>query len=804
MPTSKEQVESYLRSLLESESATRGLRAVADLANFLPPEAQEAYSRLVGGLEATGADVQTIEAIVLPHLRPVYNVISDTFDDPPKPWDDLKKHKPKIETAIRAVGRVEVFGVPGLPYGGTAFVVGKNLLMTNRHVAELFIQGVGDKSLAFFPGRTAAVDFKKEILPSPPVMVKVKRARLVHPFWDAALLEVDRLPETQPVLKVAAKEPPKLKNRMVVVIGYPAMDPRNDVGLQVTIFGGIFERKRLQPGRARGYESVSSYGNAVEALTHDCSTLGGNSGSAVVDVETGEVLGLHFAGIYLKNNYAVPAWQLARDPRVVDLGVNFTQLAAKGDAPAWLAFWDRIEPKKGKAAKEAAPRAVPRGEGLAVPGDWFERWTDEQIADALAQDYEGTLAMLVETLGEEKGRELADELAPAREEALFAPAPDPDLPEIVLLHGIMGGHLLRPGFLSRRVWLSPSELVAGDLARRLMLGPDGLSEASGGEPLRADGHIRMVYGTPARAWRRERFVVHEFSFDWRKSIEHCADRLHIFLESRALDAPGKRFVLVAHSMGGLVAAMYARRHLAWADRVQRAVLLGSPLGGSYAPMEAVAGEYETIRKLATVSVRNNLADLRRMCATIPGLIDMLPNPAIFEDAAVLYTQSVWPDGLAPAQRWLDQSRNLKPALLNSPLLERTTLLVSLGHGTVCSLVTKNGAVTRGPKTGIGDGTVPGKCAAIPGVPAFKVDNEHGSIPSDPKAIQAVVDLIRTGKCSLPAVQPKDLTGKIAAKETLPSAPAPEAVQALQERAGSGRLRRADIEWLLSSETSLPV
>ena len=41
-------------------------------------------------------------------------------------------------------------------------------------------------------------------------------------------------------------------------------------------------------------------------MTHDSSTLGGNSGSALIDVATGRVVGLHFAGRYLEANYAVP------------------------------------------------------------------------------------------------------------------------------------------------------------------------------------------------------------------------------------------------------------------------------------------------------------------------------------------------------------------------------------------------------------------------------------------------------------------------------------------------------------------
>ena len=83
------------------------------------------------------------------------------------------------------------------------------------------------------------------------------------------------------------------------MIGYPALDPRNTADLQNRIFGGIFNVKRLQPGKLREPRDIRSFGHPVAAVTHDSSTLGGNSGSAVVDVGEGHVVALHFAGRYL-------------------------------------------------------------------------------------------------------------------------------------------------------------------------------------------------------------------------------------------------------------------------------------------------------------------------------------------------------------------------------------------------------------------------------------------------------------------------------------------------------------------------
>ena len=99
-------------------------------------------------------------------------------------------------------------------------------------------------------------------------------------------------------------------------MGYPAWDGRrNDPAEMRKIFGEIFEVKRLQPGEMTGLTG--------KVFKHDCSTLGGNSGSCVVDLETHQVLGLHFGGRYLEGNTAVALWTLTGDPLLKQAKVNF-------------------------------------------------------------------------------------------------------------------------------------------------------------------------------------------------------------------------------------------------------------------------------------------------------------------------------------------------------------------------------------------------------------------------------------------------------------------------------------------------
>jgi endonuclease G, mitochondrial len=255
-----------------------------------------------------------IEAIVLPNgLRPVFDVHEGTFRDPPSPWAALSAHKPFLERCIRAVGRVDVEGGVLGSYVGSAFVISNRALVTNRHVVELFALGAGD-TLTFKPGMSPFVDFRQEIGTTDSLVVRLVGSPVISQDWDAALLFVnDGALDGITAIPLAGSAPPTPKERLAAVVGYPALTPSDNVQnvlQQLQIFRSVFEKKRLQPGRLIGIRPTKSYGRQVQSLAHDCTTLGGNSGSALIDVERECVTGLHFRGDYLDANYAVPTWEL--------------------------------------------------------------------------------------------------------------------------------------------------------------------------------------------------------------------------------------------------------------------------------------------------------------------------------------------------------------------------------------------------------------------------------------------------------------------------------------------------------------
>jgi endonuclease G len=288
-----------------------------------------------------------LEAIIIPDRRPAISIVDDDYTVTHRDWLHLNDDaiRARIKPAIPAIGRIELPSRQDIPYGGTAFLVGPNLLMTNRHVAELFANGVGKSGLAFRPGSTAQLNFVEEENRRVPERYPVASIALVHPYWDMALLRIEDLPPGLVPLSLATQEQGD-DPEDVVVIGFPALNLRLDREVQDEVFGGVYNVKRLLPGKWLARGRVDSFGKTVDARTHDSSTLGGNSGSAVVAVGTGQVVGLHFGGSYLVTNYAVPVSDLARDSRLVDAGLAFTDgPPTPADGP-WGRYWTAVEPRE--------------------------------------------------------------------------------------------------------------------------------------------------------------------------------------------------------------------------------------------------------------------------------------------------------------------------------------------------------------------------------------------------------------------------------------------------------------------------
>jgi hypothetical protein len=87
------------------------------------------------------------------------------------------------------------------------------------------------------------------------------------------------------------------KGHPVVAVGYPSDDPLRNPLFISAIFDDRFGVKRAAPGEVTGLASQSIF--------HDCSTLGGNSGSPILSMKSAHVVGMHRDGFFMYRNEAV-------------------------------------------------------------------------------------------------------------------------------------------------------------------------------------------------------------------------------------------------------------------------------------------------------------------------------------------------------------------------------------------------------------------------------------------------------------------------------------------------------------------
>lgn len=343
------QVESQLSGSGVRQLLDRAARARAIVIPGLPPLptnapgtslAEQLLTAGKRGLEKLdqhedGADLMLeellgLEAVVLLVARPALFITNGDFPEPPKPWDTLlDQERDSIRRVIRSVGRIEVsFGLGHASMVGTGFLVAPDVVMTNRHVVEAFCRA-DQGTCQFMPGLTPLIDYQRERDSTSSAGLQLMEVLGVHdsPEIDLALIRVARQAGPEHVapepLTLASVPPESPRGRDVYIVGYPAMDREGLTPPQVLqdIFGGIYEVKRLQPGKVMNVHATQ------RSFSHDCSTLGGNSGSCVVDLQTGLVIGLHFAGSYRRANHAVALWELTNDPLLKSAGVRFAQAA---------------------------------------------------------------------------------------------------------------------------------------------------------------------------------------------------------------------------------------------------------------------------------------------------------------------------------------------------------------------------------------------------------------------------------------------------------------------------------------------
>jgi serine protease len=320
--------------LAASESTRRARREIMSNAE----EVVDAWAR--GSrirTESIGAARVTAEAIVRLTDRPALKVAGGMIDpnDPNlEVWaGELGPPRNVLKPLIDAVGRIDIDDPEGHVHVGTGTVVSKGLVMTNRHVVEAFAEplpahGGRQKFLLNAPVSIcfdeAAKDEKrrfavKSVLTAGPWRIGefADVAKL-----DVAILEVETANAAGADLPGPAPSGPlfmeTIEQSRLIVVGYPAKPSLSaavnpDTGQVDTdiwdrfweLFGDEYGTKYLSPGQIVNRPGEMVGDRHSWALSHDATTLAGNSGAPVISLRNPfRIGGLHFGGQVLRQNLA--------------------------------------------------------------------------------------------------------------------------------------------------------------------------------------------------------------------------------------------------------------------------------------------------------------------------------------------------------------------------------------------------------------------------------------------------------------------------------------------------------------------
>ena len=214
-----------------------------------------------------GPGITQVEQIVIRFGRPVLTVKDNSFDtaalsanDASRWWQArLDESRPHIERNIPAVGRINLRNDPTYTWVGTGWLVAPDVVVTNRHVAEVFSTKNGDGSYSL------RRNFRKQqILPSIDFRMEYESDAL-NEFPIETVLHIEepdgpdialvRLTTAGASAKAQLSQPVSLSlgapasGMRVGVIGYPGQNSQIPDPDEVrNIFGDIYDVKRLAPG----------------------------------------------------------------------------------------------------------------------------------------------------------------------------------------------------------------------------------------------------------------------------------------------------------------------------------------------------------------------------------------------------------------------------------------------------------------------------------------------------------------------------------------------------------------------------
>jgi pimeloyl-ACP methyl ester carboxylesterase/CHAT domain-containing protein len=347
--------------------------------------------------------------------------------------------------------------------------------------------------------------------------------------------------------------------------------------------------------------------------------------------------------------------------------------------------------------------------------------------------------------------------------------PSATRPAVILLPGVLGSHLKRD---DKRIWMS---------LRFLLNGLEQLQwSTETADLVQPDGPIGMSYDD-LHDHLEATHDVEVFAYDWRRPIEDEARRLGAVVQAALTlrEATQQPVRLLAHSMGGLVArTLQLEVPEVWkrmmAREGARLVMLGTPNGGSWAPMQTLSGDDTMNNLLVVAGSPFHNAKARATMAGMPGFIQMQAglldarlnlndqtqwDHLVQADKAALQKHNAWHqnelqrtlyDWSAPPQAVLDQAAALRHKLDKQAAnlgADAQKMLVVVGQApqTPCGIVMGEEGLEYLSVADAGDGRVTHQSAMLPGVRTWQVAATHGQLPDEASAFAAYTELLMSGQ-----------------------------------------------------------
>jgi S1-C subfamily serine protease len=261
--------------------------------------AQQALDALRNMQRPTPMQLSALE-LVIRLMRPAplskAGVLEDVADDIKPNFNHWSRFRELVAPYLYSIGRINLLPDEGV---GTGFLVSESLIVTNKHVLNQLSRGTG-----VLERGQAAVRFRFEYgSPDPGDLdADITGVEAVHETLDIALLRVSTQTLTSGRRVLELDDAPAAVGQEVAAVGYPFKDSRNPLFVNA-IYDNRFGVKRAAVGEIVKVGAPSVY--------HDCSTLGGNSGSPLFAMETARVVGLHCEGFFLYRNEAVDGASLS-------------------------------------------------------------------------------------------------------------------------------------------------------------------------------------------------------------------------------------------------------------------------------------------------------------------------------------------------------------------------------------------------------------------------------------------------------------------------------------------------------------